>query len=126
MTNVPKPELDSGAYIVYTDEPGEILSPGSTGGGGGAVVIEGIANEAGIEMQASYDDLYSLFSNGKTCVLHFADDQFSTYGMLPIVSIAHAASYKAIVLWSLTGGTTQNAEFEANSATDNFLFTFGG
>lgn len=39
MTNIPKPELEQGAYIVYTDEPGEILSPGSAGGGG-AVFLE--------------------------------------------------------------------------------------
>ena len=31
--NVPKPELERGNYITYTDEPGEVLSPGSTGGG---------------------------------------------------------------------------------------------
>ena len=39
MTNVPKPDLERGAYIVYTDEPGEVLSPGSAGGGG-AVYLE--------------------------------------------------------------------------------------
>lgn len=44
MTNVPKSDLERGAYIVYTDEPGEVLSPGSTGGG--AVFLE--ADSAGL------------------------------------------------------------------------------
>lgn len=25
MTNMPKPDLERGAYIVYTDEPGDIV-----------------------------------------------------------------------------------------------------
>lgn len=127
MTNVPKPDLEHGAYIVYTDEPGEILSPGSTGGGGGVVVIELTATDEYQEIQASYNDLYEHFINGKVCILHVAVDKYYMYGMLPIAGLAHSdTNYKAIVIWPFTGGTTTNVDFEADNATDNLRLVFGG
>lgn len=36
--NKTKPELEAGNYLVYTDEPGTVVSPGSGGGGGGGTV----------------------------------------------------------------------------------------
>lgn len=36
--NKTKPELEAGNYLVYTDEPGTVVSPGSGGGGGGGAV----------------------------------------------------------------------------------------
>lgn len=125
MTNVPKPDLERGAYIVYTDEPGEVLSPGSTGGDGNVVVIEGIATDSSMEMQASYSDLYEHFNNGKVCFLHFANYQFGNYGLMHISGISVHDTFSAYVIWPFTGDTPTTFEFEADTATENLAITMG-
>lgn len=117
-------------YLVYTDDEDFILNKEDINSGGGSgdgnvIVIEGIVTDVSLEMQASYNDLYEYFSNGKICVLHFANEQYAMYGMMFISGINQSESYRAYVLWPFTGGTTQNAEFEADSATGNLVFTMG-
>lgn len=80
MTNVPKPELERGAYIVYTDEPGEVLSPGSTGGGG--IVYLQADREAGSPLlvpQFSFNQVKSAFESGNLAIIKAADEIMTDY-----------------------------------------------
>lgn len=96
MTNVPKPELDRGAYIVYTDEPGEVLSPGSTGGGGNAVFIINVdPDHRTYSPTFTYNEVKEAVISGK---LPFTKAVFSeptgatSYEISPIFNLVDNAS----------------------------------
>lgn len=85
MTNIPKPELERGAYIVYTDESGEVLSPGSTGGGG-VVFLEAEYNNEGDAAhyvpKFTYNDAKNAFLAGNFLyvrVVYSADNVYTHY-----------------------------------------------
>ncbi len=118
-------------YLVYTDDKDFVLNKEDINSGGGSgnsnvIVIEGIATGTNIEMQASYNDLYEHFNNGKICFLHTVDDQFSTYCMMLISAIEYSQDYRAVVIWPIIGDTALNSEFKANNATDKLVLSMGG
>lgn len=75
MTNVPKPDLERGAYIVYTDEPGEVISPGSTGGGG-AVFLDAdfVAIGSPLVPKFSFNDVKNALDAGKAVFIKWTAD----------------------------------------------------
>ena len=124
MTNIPKPELEQGCYIAYTDEPNTVVSGSGGGGGGDIVIIEGIPSDANIEMQASYNDLNEHFNNGKVCFLRLAN--VSGCAIMLISFTKHSTDYSAGVVFTTFGETPTIAEFKADSATENLVLTNGG
>ena len=78
MTNVPKPDLERGAYIVYTDEPGEVLSPGSAGGGG-AVFLEADFVQIGSPLvpKFSFNDVKNALDAGQAVFIKWVLDSGS-------------------------------------------------
>lgn len=97
MTNVPKPDLERGAYIVYTDEPGEILSPGSTGGGGAAFYEVEMNTDTGeMTLSATYSELLEKIESGIVC-----------YGVL---------SEEGAIMWLPIFGLTPGDKFNTYKA----------
>ena len=63
MPNIPKPELEQGAYICYADEPDTIIdntSGGGGGGGGGAAFLLAPYGDSGMEPQFSFNQVKAL------------------------------------------------------------------
>lgn len=65
MSNIPKPELERGNFIAYTDEPNTIVS--GSGGGGGAVFLEAdyVGIDAPLTPKFSFNDVKNALDSGQ-------------------------------------------------------------
>ena len=124
MTNVPKHDLERGAYIVYTDEPGEVLSPGSTGGGGVAFYeVEMNADTGAMTLSATYSELLEKMESGAVCYGVLSEEGF-VFMQLPIFCLTpgdkyytyRAVLYKAIPEWEMV-------VFESETDDANMVYT---
>lgn len=73
MANIPKPDLERGNYLVYTDEPDTVIDSTGGGGGGGGVYFDA---EYDIESETpsytakfSYNDVKNSVESGKIVCL---------------------------------------------------------
>ena len=78
--NKTKPELEAGNYLVYTDEPGTVVSPGSGGGGGGFTVFNGVLADDGITVVVdfSYADIIGAVGEGNPVFLYIVGPDLAT------------------------------------------------
>lgn len=71
MAIIPKPELETGNYIAYTDEPGTVIN-GSGGGGGGIVYLQADPDGGSppkLVPQFSFNQVKNALSAGKFAVI---------------------------------------------------------
>lgn len=123
MTNVPKPELDRGSYIVYTDEPGEIMPPGSTGGGGIAFYeVEMNADTGAMTLSATYSELLEKMESGAVCYGVIAEEgaimRLPIFGLTPgdKLNTYKAVLYMPLPEWALL-------RFESTTDDEYMVYT---
>ena len=115
MANMPKPELEQGAYIAYANEPGIIVD--GSGGGGGAVYLElnfDKSKEPPYIPAFTYNDVRDNLEAGKFV---FARSVYSASGMIP----GDASSYDVIEILPVQTAY-DNGEDSYNVTTMDYRF----
>lgn len=94
MANMPKPELEAGNFIAYTDEPNTVIS--GSGGGGGIAVFNIEVDENGVYNPTfTYNEVKEAVISGKTPFTKavFTDSTgVTSYETSPIFNVADNAS----------------------------------